>query len=299
MNIIQIFQIFPDQQACISYLESIRWKSGIRCAYCNSSKIYVLKDPNRSRYNCNFCHKSFSVTTNTIFHDTRLPLQKWFVAISLILNARKGISALQLARDISVNRKTARSMSMRIRKALSEENGEKRLLSGVIEMDETFVGGAPRKGVETLDRKRGRGTKKTPVVGMIERKGKVKTAIVDQLKSKPLNDLIRRSVDIQNSILITDEYAGYARMKTIIDHHVVNHKIWYTNGEIHTNTIESYWAILKRGIIGQFHKVTKKWLPLYLNEFSYRFNNRRMGLDSVFQDVVGRMTKQVLFRSRI
>ena len=178
MNLIQIFKQFPTQESCIEYLEQKRWDNIPICPYCsstNTNKCFNEKTK-RFRHYCNGCKKSFSVTINTIFHDTRLPLQKWFLAISLILNAKKGISSRQLARDIEVHVETAWSMGHRIRKAMKGDQAE--LLSGIIEMDETYIGGKPRKKNKKDDddkgNPRGRGTKKECAVGMIERDGNVK-----------------------------------------------------------------------------------------------------------------------------
>ena len=182
MNLIQIFTKFPTQESCIKHLENTRWKNGIICPYCNSNKTCTHKakdsDRVRERQQCWNCNKSFSVTVGTIFHNTHLPIQKWFLAISLILNAKKGISSRQLARDLELPVKTAWSINHRIRKAMKQDGT---LLSGIVEMDETYVGGKPRKEAKKKDdndddfsNPRGRGTKKECVVGMIERNGKVK-----------------------------------------------------------------------------------------------------------------------------
>jgi len=214
MNIIEVFRKFPTQKKCIQYLEKMRWGKTPVCPYCGSSNTFPR--PKDLRHHCNGCCKSFSVTIGTIFFDTRLPMQKWFLAISLILNAKKGISARQLGRDLEVNKDTAWSMAMRIRNAM-KEGGE--LLRGIVEMDETYVGGKPRKERKSDDDKddknddlpkRGRGTKKVPVIGMVEREGKVKTHMATKftLKAKDLQKLVRKSLDTVNSVLITDEYKG-------------------------------------------------------------------------------------------
>jgi hypothetical protein len=189
----------------------------------------------------------FSVTVDTIFHHTHLPLQKWFLAISLVLNAKKGISARQLGRDLEVNKNTAWYMSMRIRNAMFEQ-GE--LLKGIVEMDECYIGGNPRKGGPP--RKRGRGTPKAPVIGIIQRGGKVVARHVDKAKlnSRSLAKFVRENVDIAESALVTDEFTGYVTIKTFMPHFVINHKVCYADGEIHTNTIEGFWGLLKRGIYG-------------------------------------------------
>jgi len=199
MNIVEIFAKFPTQEDCISYLEDVRWNGKPVCPYCNSLKVTVVK--NENRYHCNHCNASFSVTVGTIFHDTRLPLQKWFLALSLMLNAKKGISARQLARDLDVNKNTGWYLAMRIRKAMTQTN-ERELLLGVVEMDETYIGGKPRRGSGKTN-KRGRSTSKTPVVGMIERGGKVKAEVVKnkKLNNKTLSSLVRKNVDTANAVL--------------------------------------------------------------------------------------------------
>ncbi|MDA0780660.1 MAG: IS1595 family transposase [Rickettsiales bacterium] len=294
MNIIQVSRQFPTQESCIKHLEVARWRGVPTCPYCKSENTNPLTK--EMRHHCNGCRKSFSVTVGTIFHDTRLPLQKWFLAISLILNAKKGISARQLARDLEVNKDTAWSMDMRIREAMKDDG---QMLTGIIEMDETYVGGKPRKSNKKDDddlnppSKRGRGTKKTPVVGMVERKGNVKASKADKnsLKSKDLNELIRKNINAKGSVLLTDEYRGYNKAHTILKHYRINHQSGYVNGQIHTNTIESFWAILKRGIIGQFHKVSAKHLDKYLNEFCYRYNNRKQDVNAVFNGVLNGMLR--------
>lgn len=297
MNIMQVFKRFPTQESCIKFLESKRWANGVICPYCNGSHTHKM--PNELRHHCNNCRKSFSVTVGTIFHDTRLPMQKWFLAISLILNAKKGISARQLARDLEVTKDTAWSMAMRIRDGMREDAN---LLQGVIEMDETYIGGKPRKEAKknkddddqstgSTGNKRGRGTNKQAVVGMIERNGSVKLEKVNKgcLTAKFLNELIRKNINNDGSVLITDEYKGYCKVSKILKHYTINHQFEYANGGIHTNNIESFWAILKRGIIGQFHKVSKKYLDRYLDEFCFRFNRRKINTDFTFDFILENM----------
>jgi transposase-like protein len=273
MNIIEIYEMFPTENDCLTYLEHIRWDDKPKCPYCQSQQVTPM--PKEQRYHCNNCNTSFSVTVGTIFHHTRLPLQKWFLALTLILNAKKGISARQLARDLKVNKDTAWRISMKIMDAMFERE-QRELLTGIVEVDETYIGGKPRKGTGEYY-KRGRGTKKTPVVGLVERKGKIKAEVIKnrKLDSKNLKALVRRNVDINNITLITDEYRGYIGIQKIMPHKVVDHTIWYVNGDAHTNTVESFWALLKRGIIGQYHKVSLRHLPKYIDEFSYRWNYRK------------------------
>jgi transposase-like protein len=214
--------------------------------------------------------------------------------MALMLNAKKGLSSCQASRDIGIQQRTVWSMMHRIRKAM--ETDQAQLLKDVVEMDETYVGGKPRKGKDKDDddkpsSPRGRGTKKTPVVGMVERGGSVKTAVASkyELKGKDLKKLVRKHVDLEETILVTDEYKGYLGMKNLICHLSVNHQKTFADGDVHTNTIESFWAILKRGMIGQFHKVSKKYLQSYLHEFEYRYNRRNADNGVTFEHLLGRM----------
>ena len=274
MNIIQVYKRFPTEEGCICHIEAVRWKGKPICPYCASDRVSA----DEHRHHCNNCNTSFSVTVNTIFHHTHLPLQKWFVAISLILNAKKGISARQLGRDLEVNKNTAWYMGMRIRNAMFEQ-GE--LLRGIVEMDETYIGGKPRKGNGPArageQRPRGRAADKPPVAGIVERGGRIVAMPVDKkkLRYKSLAKLVRGRVDTNDAVLIADEYQGYVRSKSFMPHRTINHKFSYANGEIHTNTIEGFWGLLKRGIMGQYHKVTLRHLHRHVTEFCYRYNHRQ------------------------
>lgn len=243
MNLVEIFEKFPTEKKCIDHLEKIKWPNKPICPYCGKSENTPVKE--ELRHKCNKCNASFSVTVGTIFHQTHLPLQKWFLAIALILNAKKGISSRQLARDLKVNKDTAWSMQMRIRQALVDSPS---LLLGVVEMDETYIGGKPRKTSKDKDDDgnypklpRGRGTSKTPVLGMVERGGKVKAMKHTELKFADLKKTADAHIDFENTILMTDDYRGYIPFKNFLTHQAVNHsaKQW-ANGAIHTNTIESF-----------------------------------------------------------
>ena len=171
----------------------------------------------------------------------------------------------QLGRDLQINKDTAWRIAMKIRQAMNQQPQRELLTGVVVEMDETYIGGKPRTDSgDGTPLKRGRGTKKTPVVGMIEREGKIRAKVIN--KSKKLNI---------KTLLITDEYKGYFGIKRLMPHKVVDHSVWYVNGDAHTNNIESFWALLKRGIVGQYHKVSLRYLPKYIDEFCYRHNNRK------------------------
>ena len=292
MNLLDLFQRYQDNDVAIAYLESIRWKDGVMCPYCNSNKTckHHVKD-RKKKWQCWNCKHSFSVTVGTIFHHTHIDLNKWFWLISLMLNAKKRLSACQAARDLGMRRPTVWSMMHRIRKAMATDQAA--LLQGIVEMDECYVGGKPRKGDYDDDDKpkRGRGTKKIPVVGIVEREGEVRIESAKKIKltSKNLMELVRKYVDPKKSLLMTDEYAGYKPMNKLLPHSTINHCYEYVRGTIHTNTIESFWAILKRGIIGQFHKVSEPYLQNYLYEFEYRHNRRKQHSQSIFEETLGRM----------
>ena len=229
MDITTAYKLFPTEADCIAHLEQVRWHGKPTCPYCQSRRTTAI--PGENRHHCNSCNTTFSVTVATIFHHTHLPLQKWFLALVIILNAKKGVSALQLSRDLAVNKNTAWYLAMRIRKAMVD-SAQRKLLEGVVEMDETYIGGKPRKGGnKEQPRKPGRGTSKTPVVGLVERGGDVKCEVVKsrKLSARTLNALVRKHVDTDKSLMITDEWTGYMQLSRFVSHEVVNHKVWYVD----------------------------------------------------------------------
>ncbi len=283
MNIIEIISRFENQSDCIAYLERVRWGDTPTCPYCKSTRT----TRNQHRHYCYNCKTSFSVTVGTIFHQTHLPLQKWLLAVSLVLNAKKGLSALQLARDLKVNKNTGWRIAMQIRKAMSQRE-QRELLTGIVEMDETYVGGKPRKG--TKNNPPGRGTKKAPVVGAVERGGNVTAKAVkkDDMKGRDLRAFVRDRIDTANANLMTDDYKGYLGIGRILPHDVIKHAEWYVDGHIHTNTIEGFWSLLKRGMFGQYHSVSRKHLQRYVDEFCFRYNRRKMPPMAAFEYTIKR-----------
>lgn len=297
MNIIEVFAKFPTQESCIGYLEHVRWQNEPKCPYCQSKQSSKRKGT--IRYQCNSCNSSYSVLVGTIFEDTKLSLNKWFFAISLILNAKKGLSSLQLARDIGVNRKTGWYLQMRIRKAM-EEGGGHDLFNGIVEVDETYIGGAQRNhSKQKRQARRESGLNftgmqhKQAVIGLLERAGRIKLQVLEKAHGKTLKPVIEQTVAPEAS-LVTDGFGGYAGLgKQYKEHQILNKKKEeYARGEYHTNTLEGFWTLLKRGIYGQYHKVSAKHLQSYLNEFTFRYNHK--GDKSIFDILINKMIHPII-----
>jgi transposase-like protein len=252
-------------------MESLRWEKEVRCPYCDSSNNVPIKG---FRHHCNNCKRSFSVTVGTIFENSRLPLVKWFGVIFMVLNAKKGISARELQRNIGLTYKTAWYTAMKIRCAMIQKSIH---LSSVLEMDESYIKASddPSKTViSTLKAKRGRGTSKTAIVGIVERGGKVIPKVVDRLTTKNLMSMLKDSVKDESAILITDEFSSYKRFDEVIEHLTVQHKKTFSKGFTNINTIEGFWSIIKNGIKGNYQAISKRYLPFYLVEYQYKYNLR-------------------------
>ena len=276
MNLITVFNQFPNQQACIDHLEAIRWPEKAYCPLCGSDHVARKVEGQKvGRWNCHNCTSSFNVLSGTIFQKTKIPLQKWFLAISLMANAKKSLSSHQLARDLELNQKTAWFMQQRIRAAMASDDGE--LLQGIIEADETYVGGRPR--YKTKNNKRGRGASgKTSVVGAVQREGEVRATVTDDTKGRTVLGFIEQPVDVEESALITDEYKAYTNAYRLMPHRVVKHEEGHVDpddSDIHTNTIEGFWSLLKRAWYGSHHKYTKGWSPLFVAEAVWKYNHRK------------------------
>ncbi len=294
MTIFQLHQKFPTQKSIITHFIKIRYPDGISCPYCNSKDKISLRSDRPKFVNCNACKNTFSVFTGTIFEKTSVDLRLWFYTINSFLNAKKGFSALQLQREIGVTYKTAWRMLNKIRTAMGKEDLKDRF-ELIVEVDETYIGGKPRRvNYQTLTEKpriylkRERGTSKIPVIGVRERfTGRVYAKVADKdyngrrLTGNQLLSVIE-AVTKENTIVMTDDFTGY----NILNHkknnpkhytHItVNHSLGqYSAGNgLHTNGIEGFWAILKRTIIGSYHHVSVKYMQDYVNECAFRQNNR-------------------------
>jgi transposase-like protein len=284
MTIIELFESFQTQEQAIEHLEKARWHGKPHCPYCGSFAVgrHASADRGMPRWQCRDCTRAFAVTVGTLFHGTHVPLRDWFLVLALMLNAKKSASAYQIARDLGKRRATVWSMMQRIRTAMAADPEQERMLHGVVEADEVYIGGKPRKGNRRDDdkpTKRGRGTKKVPVIGVVERGGRVVARVAEQvdLSVKGINKFIARFVDANGSILITDQYSGYQDVSRTMLHAVVNHSVQYADGLIHTNSIEGFWSIVKRAWYGSHHHYSRKYMPLYIAEACFKFNRRKMG----------------------
>lgn len=264
-NLIELMEKFNSEERCREYIETLRWPSGVCCTRCGS--LSVSRIVKRNQYDCNDCRYQFSPMAGTVFHDTHLPLTKWFLAVYLMCESKKGMSANQISRTLGIGYKAAWYLCHRIREAMKDDESEK--LKGIIEADETFVGGRYDKR-----RKRAYG-EKACVVGVIQRGGPVRAQKIPSRGARAIAAFVKESVE-PGAQLMTDEYAGYQKVGKLYEHGKVNHsELQYVKGLTHTNSIENFWSLFKRGLVGSFHKVSEKHLDRYLDEFVYRFNGRK------------------------
>ena len=282
MDLLTLMDRYGDDRACREALEHLRWPNGIACPRCGSLGASAVKD--RATYHCNGCAYEFSVTSGTIMHDSHLPLRKWFVAIYLMCESKKGISALQLKRTLGVAYRTAWYLNHRIREAMANDPFEGPTLLGVVEIEETLVGGRAKRGQPAL-------ANKTWVAGAIQRDGQVRLERIPNVRKRTLHDFIERVVHDKAEAIYTDELASYLGIADHdTRHETVNHSMeqWVV-GDVHVNSIEGVWGLFKRSLMGSFHKVSAKHLDRYLSELEWRFNNR--GNDHIFMDALRRIVR--------
>ncbi len=266
VNLFELMEDFDSETACREALAELRWPGGVKCPRCDSDRHAY--DSERYVWDCYSCGYQFSVMSGTIFHDTKLPLRKWFMAVLLMVEARKGISANQLKRTLGVSYKTAWYLCHRIRAAMKD--GGPIPLSGLIEVDETYIGGK-KKGMG-----RGYVGNKSMVLGAIERGGNVRLKVDKRNDRKTLHRFIQSIAADEAEAIYTDEWPAY---RGIADkntrHETVNHRAEeWVRGQVHTNSVEGVWSLLKRSVVGSYHQLSAKHLQAYVEEFSFRFNNR-------------------------
>jgi len=314
MNIIELSEKFPTERKAVKYFETIRWGKKILCPYCGNDSVSDYDWQHRHR--CYGCGNAFSVTVNTQLHRTRVPLKLWLFAFSLISDAKKGISTLQLQRNLKIDGKpmdykTVYKLHNTIRLLMAMETNKTDQLDGIVEIDETYIGGKLRLGERALKEykpqkknavldaqiaelrekgvnfKRGKGNraaydlpsqgrnpKHTPVIGIVQRNGDVVAEVMKTITHEKLKAMVKEYVDEDNATLVSDSAKYYVKMQNIIDHIAINHKKMYSYKGVNTNSIESFWAIIKRGIMGQYHHVSPQHLPEYISEFVFKYNNR-------------------------
>ena len=296
IGIIDILRWSEDE--CREFLEVMRWGDNPMCPKCGAREPYRITRKTRTKnrvqklMKCRECKRQVSATVGTIFEDSRMPLSKWFAAIYLMCSSKKGISAHQLHRMLNITYRSAWFMCHRIRDAMSDSSGDS--LRGIIEVDETYVGARTKRGHPTWHERvkdeeemglrpktphRAPFEGKTAVFGMLERGGRIRSRVVPDTRRDTLNPIILDEVDADDATLITDGHPSYRSMHRHMDHEVVDHEIEYVrrdNPNIHTQNIESYWSLFKRGLIGTFHHISEGYLPMYLHGFDYRVSSREL-----------------------
>jgi transposase-like protein len=284
MNLLDVYKELNTEKKCLAFLEHMRWPEGVKCLSCESLRITRLtskgklnkktgkRSPDRELYQCNDCRFQFTATTGTLYHDSHLPLSKWFLATALIVESKKGISANQLKRALGVQYRTAWYLAHRIRQAMKEANPPK--LGGTVEVDETYIGGKHRGN-------KGKFLNKEVVMGIRQRGGDLRLIHIEAPTAKNLGEQMKEHIDPKVEKVMTDEWQAYpGAMITAgihgTKHNTIRHRDKvYVIGDVHTNTVESTFSLFKRGVTGAFHKVSLKHLQRYLNEFQFRFNNRK------------------------
>lgn len=268
----QLFEMFPDQETARVYLESRLWPNGVRCPHCGLGERITTRKG--GFYRCNQCKEDFTVRTGTIFERSHVPLHKWIYAMYLLVTARKGISSMQLAKEIGVTQKTAWFMLGRLREACGDKLDK---LRGIVEVDETRVGGLSKNMHSTVRERRKAGAdrldNKAIVLGMRERGGRTKGVVIDKVDAATLEDQILKNVE-SGAVIHSDEWSGYGGLRFMgYWHETVHHRSGeYVRDGVTTNSVEAVWAVLQRGIYGVYHHVSAKHLGRYVDEAAFRLN---------------------------
>ena len=294
-NLVEVMMHFSNQKTCKDYLAKMRWDGNVVCPHCgNGGKIYTMK----SGYKCSSCRKPFSVTKGTIFENSAIPLQKWFAGIWLITSHKKGISSLQLHRDLGITQKSAWFMLQRIRFAVRTRSFNAPL-SGTVEADETYICGQNRNrhASKKVHNAQGRSTTdKTPIFGLVQRGGRITAMRVTNTQKSTIQPIIVLNVSKQSN-LMTDEWKAYTGLSKLYNHQFVRHGVGeYVDGFCHTNTIEGFWSLLKRVIIGQYFWISEKHLDKYLDEFEYRYNTKDISCAERFGNCIANSESRLTYK---
>ncbi len=300
-NLVQLFSYFKDEQTCREYLATIRWNGKITCPYSGCEHDHVHEYSDGKVYRCAKCKKDFSVKVGTIFEDSKISLQKWFAAIYLVTSHKSGISSIQLGKDLGVTQKSAWYMLHRIRFTFGF-NVSDVLLSGTCEADETFVGGAEanKHKHKRTEGTQGRSVKtKDAVAGLIERGGRLIAKKVPDTSGYNLRQFVNRNIKF-GAKLMTDEWGGYTGLAQAFKHKIVKHNEGeYVKGDIHTNSLEGFWSLLKRGVDGIYHSISSKHLQQYIDEFVFRYNTRNMTESYRFDSMLNNIAVQLPYKTLI
>lgn len=285
-SLIALFDHFNSEKICLEYWERMRWKEGLVCPHCKGMQAYKIK----GGYKCKdvICQKKFSALSGSIFENTKLPLRTWFGAIYLFTAHKKGISSMQLSRDLDIHQKSAWFVLHRIRAALKEVPVD--MLNGIVEIDETWVGGKNKNRHRDKKTRYDKGEMdKMPVMGFLERDGNLRTKVISNTFLEIMREEIYCRVS-QEAHIVTDNHSCYRGLHEFYEHTIVKKTdgVYKTDNHFHTNNIESYWSNFKRGIIGIYHYTSFKHLQRYSDEFAYRFNSRKITDQERFEDAISK-----------
>lgn len=287
------FQKFPDEEAARKYFETNRWGDEVSCPHCGSLSTAPVKNLKPMPHRCRDCRQHFSVRTGTVLAESRLPLQKWLLAIFMMTSARKGIPSTQMARELGITQKSAWFLAQRIRETwmvISEDD-----MGPDLQVDETFIGGKEANKHYDKRQHAGRGsTGKTAVIGILETDGRVRAEPIGRLTKTHLQRFVRANA-AEGATITTDAFSSYRGLEDAYTHKTVNHSVGeYVRDQAHTNGIESFWALLKRGHYGVYHMMSAKHLHRYVDEFSFRHNTAHVGTMKFIEMTIQRMTSKRL-----